>query len=97
MKFGFITHLMDSDAGKENAGKGFAWKTRFHTLFWSMIYLLFKSKSISETDNSLEFECHINHGPEWNIGFSIPIQTSYRHFSNVWALKTSDFKQNFLI
>ena len=38
----------------------------------------------------------MNHGPEWNVEFSIPIQTSSRHFSNFWVLKMSDFtKRNF--
>ena len=34
-----------------------------------MIYLLMKLKFISEIDNDLEFElqCHINHGPQWNV------------------------------
>ena len=64
-----------------------------------MIYLLLKLELISETDNGneLEFQCQINHGPEWNMEFSIPIQfvlldslipiqffclIPYRHFSN---------------
>ena len=83
-----------------NAGKGFVWEPRFHIPFWSMIYLLFKLKFFSETENSIEFESQyqINHGPEWNVEFLILIKTPYRHFSNFCVLKMSDFtKQNFHI
>ena len=54
----------------------------------------------SESHNGIEYEfpCRIDHGPDWNVEFSIPIQTPYKHFSNFWGLKISDFtKQNFLI
>ena len=40
---------------------------------------------IAETDNCIgfEFQYQINHGPERNVEFSIPIQTPYRQFFNV--------------
>ena len=38
-----------------------------------------------------KFRCRINHGPQWNVEFSIPIQTPYRYYFNYWALKMSDF------
>ena len=78
--------------------KGFVWEPKFHIQGWSMINLLFKSKLIPETDNCIEFECQcqINHGPEENVEFWIPIKTPYRLFSNFWVLKMVDFaKQNF--
>ena len=52
-------------------------------------YLLLRSRFISETDNGIEckFQCKINHGPEWNVKFMIPIQTPYGHLSNCWVLK----------
>ena len=44
-------------------------------------------KFISETDNGIECECQcqINHGPEWNKEFSIPIQIPNWHLSDFWA------------
>ena len=33
-----------------------------------------------------KLQCHINHGPEWNVEFSIPIQTPYKHFDCCWVL-----------
>ena len=66
-----------------------------------MIHSLLKSKSIPETDKGIEFEiqCRVNHGPEWNVEISIPIQTpNSMHFTNLWALEMSGFtKQHFLI
>ena len=53
---------------------------------------------LSETDNGIGFEFHfqINHGPEWNVEFLIPIQTPRRHFCNFWVLKMGNFSmQNF--
>ena len=34
---------------------------------------------MSETDDAIEvkLQCDINHGPEWNMDFSIPIKSSY--------------------
>ena len=63
-------------------------------------YLLAKLRFVPESDNGIEFKllCHINHGPEWNVEFSIPIQTPYWHFPNFWAYSMSDVTyQNFLI
>ena len=42
-----------------------------------------------------EFQCQTNHGPEWNMEFSILIQTPFQHFPNFWALKMSDFATKF--
>ena len=45
-----------------------------------------------------KLQCHINHGPEWNVEFSIPIQTPCKQFDCCRVLKMFDFtKQNFLI
>ena len=68
----------------------------FQVPFWSMIYLASKVKLTFETDNGikLNFQGQINHGPEWHVEFSIPIQTPYRDFSNFWVLKMSDFTKN---
>ena len=78
----------------ENAGKGHVWEQKFHIPFSSMISLLFKGNKISDTDNCTEFkkQCHINHGVEWNVEFSIPIKTPCRNFSNRWILKISHTK-----
>ena len=52
----------------------------------------------NSTFHSGPFQCHINHGPEWNVEFWIPIQTPYKHFDCYWVLKMFDFtKPNFLI
>ena len=29
---------------------------------------------------TMQLQCHINHGPEWNVKLSITIQIPYRHF-----------------
>ena len=44
--------------------------------------LAIEIKFIRELDNPIDFGWQINHGPEWHMEFSIPIQTPYRHFSN---------------
>ena len=44
------------------------------------------------------FQWEANHGLEWNVEFSIPLQTPCKPFSNFWVWKTGDFtKQKFLI
>ena len=97
--FGNVNHLIDLEIRKM-LELGLTENQDFNIPFWSMIYLLSKLKFISESDNRTEseFRCQINHGPEWNVEFSISIQTPYRYFSNFWALKMSHFtKQDFLI
>ena len=49
-----------------------------------MSYLLLKLKFISNSYNGIEseFQCQINHGPEWNMEFSIPIQSPYKALTN---------------
>ena len=34
-----------------------------------------------------KLQCHTNHGPEWNVEFSIPIQAPYKHFLLLLGLK----------
>ena len=69
--FGDAFHLVENEIRKM-LGKGFAREPRFHNPFWPIIYVLLKLKFISETGNCIEFEfqCQINHGPEWNVKFS---------------------------
>ena len=49
-----------------------------------MIYMLLKSKFISESDSGIksEFQCQINHGPEWNVEFSIP----HKRLTNIYLI-----------
>ena len=72
--FGNISHLIDPGIRKMLVKGMFGNKT-FHIPFWSMIYLLSKLE-FSISNWQCKLKCHINHGPEWNVGFLIPIQTS---------------------
>ena len=71
--FGKITDLIDSEFRNmlERGCIG-----RLHIPFWSMTYLLLRLKFISETDHGAEFnfQFQMNHGPEWNVELSIPVQ-----------------------
>ena len=94
--FGSIPDLTDPEIRKM-PGKGHVWEQKFHIPFWSMISLLLKLE-FSISNWQCKLQCYINHGPEWNVEFSIPIQTPYEHFDCCWVLKMFDFtKQNFLI
>ena len=52
--FGTIIHFIDPEIRKM-LGRGFYGfvEPRFHTPFWSMIYLLLKLNSFSETDSGI--------------------------------------------
>ena len=66
-----------------------------HDLLAIEIKILFLKMTIV---SEFKFHCQINHGPEWNVEFSIAIEIPYRHCSNPWASKVCDFtKQNVLI
>ena len=72
--FDNITHLIDLEIRKI-LEMSLCGEPIFNIPFWSMIYLPFKLKFISGSDNCTEFEfqCQIYHGPEWKVEFSIPI------------------------
>ena len=58
-----------------------------HDLLAIEIKILFQKVTVAL--NLVQFQ--INHGPEWNVEFLIPIQSPYRPFSNSWVLNTNDF------
>ena len=71
---GKITHQLHPEITKVLVRSMFGKKnSKFHCV---QIYFLSKLNSISETDNGIQFklQCDINHGPNWNVEFSIPIQ-----------------------
>ena len=58
----------------------------FHSEFFpvfSVIFFLkwycFPAPMVPGTASLVHFNCH--HPPKWKVEFSIPIQTSYRHFA----------------
>ena len=94
-KFCLVVSLLLQTQKLGNAGTGHVWEQKFHIPFWSIIYLLLKLEFII-SNWQCKLQYHINHGPEWNVEFSIPIQTPYKHFDCCWVLKMLDFtKQNF--
>ena len=83
--FGKVTHLQEPNIRKMSARDMFRNENSMFdsgpsiTCCQNHCKLLF-----SETDNCIEFkfQCQINHGPEKDLEFSVPIQTPDRNFSN---------------
>ena len=94
--FDSIPQLTDPEIRKMLIKSMFRSKnSTFHSGPWFFLLLKFE---FSISNWQCKLQCHINRGPEWNVEFSIPIQTPYRISANCWVLKMCDFtKQNFLI
>ena len=96
--YGKITHLVGQELSKMLVGGMFGNGSstfRFgplSTCYWNYY-------SISETNYWIKgkSQCHINHGPELNVEFSIPIQTpfiSFPHQMITGSARNVVFKKN---
>ena len=93
--FGKIIHHLDPDPEIRKGWEGARFGTRIpHSVLVHDLLDIEIDYSISDTDNGIEFKspCKINHGPEMNVGFSIPMQTHYRHLK--FSCLSSTFKGN---
>ena len=91
--FGSIPHLTDPEIRKMPVKACFGTKILHSILVHDLPCIEIRIRHLKQC----KLQCHINHGPEWNVEFSIPIQTPYEHFDYCWILKMFDFtKQNFV-